>query len=350
MRYGFFKFSSKRDGNVQFGRIRGLFEISENNFDRLYRVSRDETPPLDRPLTLTRSIGAALPRPRRRSLCRPLTLIRSFGVRRCAASPAICSFGVQRCAASSGSQACRSLWGVRTRRSTSDLGSWSSKPTSSRTSAGMPTTASTRPVGARRRTSGRGARSRRRAARRRGCRRRRRRGPSPSARSAFGAALPRPGRRPRLAAGRPHEALEPRLAAGRPHEALDVGPRVVELEADVEPHVDEARRQAPAAPRCLAAGRTVVRQGHGHDAARRDEHHVVEGVDDRHARLVQDADDQLAATVDQRINYRSHRQRRMMYLFSFVKPLTYTYTCCTRTCTYLWPPTLALVRITSYSS
>ena len=32
------------------------------------------------------------------------------------------------------------------RRSTSDLGSWSSKPTSSRTSAGMPTTASTRPV------------------------------------------------------------------------------------------------------------------------------------------------------------------------------------------------------------
>jgi hypothetical protein len=141
-------------------------------------VSRDETPPLDRPLTLTRSIGAALPRPRRRSLCRPLTLIRSFGVRRCAASPAICSFGVQRCAASSGSQACRSLWGVRTRRSTSDLGSWSSKPTSSRTSAGMPTTASTRPVGARRRTSGRGARSRRRAARRRGCRRRRRRGPS----------------------------------------------------------------------------------------------------------------------------------------------------------------------------
>ena len=146
MRYGFFKFSSKRDGNVQFGRIRGLFEISENNFDRLYRVSRDETPPLDRPLTLTRSIGAALPRPRRRSLCRPLTLIRSFGVRRCAASPAICSFGVQRCAASSGSQACRSLRGVRTRRSTSDLGSWSSKPTSSRTSAGMPTTASTRPV------------------------------------------------------------------------------------------------------------------------------------------------------------------------------------------------------------
>ena len=140
------------------------------------------------------------------------------------------------------------------------------------------------------------------------------------------------------------------LAAGRPHEALDVGPRVVELEADVEPHVDEARRQAPAAPRCLAAGRTVVRQGHGHDAARRDEHHVVEGVDDRLARLVQDADDQLAATVDQRINYRSHRQRRMMYLFSFVKPLTYTYTCCTRTCTYLWPPTLALVRITSYSS
>ena len=83
---------------------------------------------------------------------------------------------------------------------------------------------------------------------------------------------------------------------------------------------------------------------------RRDEHHVVEGVDDRLARLVQDADDQLAATVDQRINYRSHRQRRMMYLFSFVKPLTYTYTCCTRTCTYLWPPTLALVRITSYSS
>ena len=134
MRYGFFKFSSKRDGNVQFGRIRGLFEISENNFDRLYRVSRDETPPLDRPLTLTRSIGAALPRPRRRSLCRPLTLIRSFGVRRCAASPAICSFGVQRCAASSGSQACRSLRGVRTRRLTSDLGSWSSKPTSSRTS------------------------------------------------------------------------------------------------------------------------------------------------------------------------------------------------------------------------
>jgi len=138
-------------------------------------------------------------------------------------------------------------------------------------------------------------------------------------------------RRPRLAAGRPHEALEPRLAAGRPHEALDVGPRVVELEADVEPHVDEARRQAPAAPRCLAAGRTVVRQGHGHDAARRDEHHVVEGVDDRLARLVQDADDQLAATVDQRTNYRSHRQRRMVYLFSFVKPYTYTRTCCTRT-------------------
>ena len=121
------------------------------------------------------------------------------------------------------------------------------------------------------------------------------------------------------------------LAAGRPHEALDVGPRVVELEADVEPHVDEARRQAPAAPRCLAAGRTVVRQGHGHDAARRDEHHVVEGVDDRLARLVQDADDQLAATVDQRTNYRSHRQRRMVYLFSFVKPYTYTRTCCTRT-------------------
>ena len=62
------------------------------------------------------------------------------------------------------------------------------------------------------------------------------------------------------------------LAVGRPHEALDVGPRVVELEADVEPHVggdaddgvDEARRQAlvrRSALRCLVrvAGRGSLR-------------------------------------------------------------------------------------------